>query len=151
MSHAGCPLHPPVHECPSAALRAEVEHVLAALGPTLEAAAAKGARPGHALVVLTDVRNSGWFYPPGASALSAEDLALPPDHPVTLVRSMREMLPRLLGACPRCAGVLLATPRAYLPVYFRLGPHADAFTGRVAFPAELVALARRARVAGRLH
>jgi len=143
MTGVGCPLHPPVHECPSAALRAEVEHVLAGLGPTLAAAAAEGARPGCALVVLTDVRNSGWFYPPGASALSAADLAREPDHPVTLVRSLREVLPRLLAACPRCAGVLLSTPREYLPVYFRLGPQAEAFTGRVAFPVELVALARR--------
>ena len=142
-----------MEECPFPEVRAEFAKILGELRPTLDAIARLGGGPGSAAIVLTSIGNAPWFYGAGEAPFSADVLALPADSPVTLARRMDALLPRVRAVCPACARVLLETPSTHLPVYLRIGPEGQAFTGEVLFPPELVDVARAARLAarGRLH
>lgn len=108
------------------------------IGDVLACIAAAGARPGNAVLVLTDRDCVGWFFAPGPVPVMEVT-----DAPMLLGRRLDAVIPRVMAECVRCAERILRVPLTHLPVYLRAGEAGTVAVaiGAVRFPEALRAQA----------
>lgn len=104
------------------------------IGDVLACIAAAGARPGNAVLVLTDRDCVGWFFAPGPVPVMEVT-----DAPMLLGRRLDAVIPRVMAECVRCAERILRVPLTHLPVYLRVGQKGTTAVviGAVRFPEAL--------------